>query len=405
MPSHVCSCPSGSVQSLWLTLHSFIEAANSRAPLKCTRQMLSAILTYHQVHHSYLDFIFTFGDKDNPNDAGLALFEFDDASMSGKPKPCIAQIDRSGYEIRHSFLLRAPERLERIDSGPWPWSIRQVAVYHSFDVRSRKSLWITIKGNELFRKRIESDTKSIPLLKADVKTDLVTQWKAALATHMIYFKYAEENWRWVVREMEDLIRKRLSKAKTTPVPSAIPLSTMLDAIPEQDTGLSKGLKLLPHFLVKESRDNNSRPQRRGAFHPGTSKELRKLDVFNYNDLQTLNVTKGHVEELSLVIKLNLETLKSIRRYFELVEDLGLVSSRGDDHLDFETPETEKAAEDEKKEITKATKHFLLRLDRITRSLEAREIQLQSLGRQLDEGNALVSNTFTSSDLDTAEFLP
>lgn len=335
--------------------------------------------------------------------------------MSGKPKPCIAQIDRSGYEIRHSFLLRAPERLERIDSGPWPWSIRQVAVYHSFDVRSRKSLWITIKGNELFRKRIESDTKNIPLLKADVKTDLVTQWKAALATHMIYFRYAEENWRWVVREMEDLIRKRLSKAKTTPVPSAIPLSTMLDAIPEEDTGLSKRLreatsnhalcsKLLPHFLVKESRDNNSRSQRRGAFHPGTSKELRKLDVFNYNDLQTLNVTKGHVEELSLVIKLNLETLKNIRRYFELVEDLGLISSRGEDHLDSETDETEKAAGDEKKEITKATMHFLLRLDRITRSLEAREIQLQSLGRQLDEGNALVSNTSRSTDLDTAEFL-
>lgn len=336
-----------------------------------------------------------------PTDAGLAQFQYDDTPFSGNLRPSIPRLDRSGCEIRHSFLLRAPERLERSDSGPWPWSIRQVAVYHSFDVQSRKSLWITIKGNNLFRKRVQDDTKDIPLLRADADSDLATQWEAALASHMIYFRYAEENWRWVVREMEDLIRKRLVRAKTAPVASPIPLSSMLTKTPKQlGTGRSTRLRagasdqrwisrLLPLSLDMKLRANSSMEKQRDVGHPGTSEELRRLDVFNYTDLQTLNVTKGHVEELSLVIKLNLNTLKDIRQYFERVEHHGLIRSSGKDHSDYE-------------KVSTVTSQFLHRLDRITRSLEIREIQLQSLGRRLEEGTALVGNIPMLLKLNLAE---
>lgn len=363
---------------------------------------MSAILTYHQVYHSYLDLIFAFGDQTESTDAGLAQFQFDDAVFSGNPKPSIPQLDRSGCEIRHAFLLRAPERLERTGSGPWPWSIRQIAVYHSFDTQRCKSLWITIKANSLLRDRVRDDTNDIPLLKANAKTDLTTQWEAALATHMIYFRYVEENWRWVVREMEDLIRKRLARAKTTPVASPIPLSSMLQSKPKQVTGLStrirKGAakqtwlpKILPPGRRLDAHLNNSQRERGGSSHVGTSEEMRKLDVFNYKDLQSLNVTKGHVEELSLVIKLNLQTLKDVRHYFEQLEHYGLIRSKCQDSPDHE-----------KHEITKITTQFLLRLDRIIRSLETREIQLQSLGRQLEEGTALVSMIMMSPTSGTTE---
>lgn len=359
---------------------------------------MSAILTYHQVHYSYLDLIFAFGDQTESTDAGLAQFQFDDSVFSGSAKPSIPQLDRSGCEIRHAFLLRAPERLDRTGSGPWPWSIRQVAVYHSFDTQRCKSLWITIKANNLLRQRVRDDTQDIPLLRADAKTDLTTQWEAALATHMIYFRYVEENWRWVVREMEDLIRTRLARAKTSPVASPIPLSSMLTTKPKLGTGLStrirKGAskqiwlsKILPPALRLDVHLNNLQHEQSGAIHAGASEEIRKLDVFNYKDLQSLNVTKGHVEELSLVIKLNLKTLKDVRQYFEQLEYYGLIKSNCLDSSDHE-----------KHAIPKVTSQFLLRLDRIMRSLETREIQLKSFGRQLEEGTALVSTMTMSPKL-------
>lgn len=340
-----------------------------------------------------------------PTDAALALFQSDDGIVSPSTQLAIPEFGRSGRELRHSFLLRAPEK-----SGEdlWPWSIRQVAVYHAFDVEKCKSLWITVKGNNLLQARIRDDTKDLPILRANAKADLASQWEAALATHLIYFRYAEENWRWVVRDMEGYVRGQLAKAKTAPIVAKIPLSTSHlgsrqltqsstltqkshsdDVVSARRYALkfvvlifgkgfevtSRLLKLPPYAVdteklpVTETADRSLR-----VLSVDTSEELRRFDVFNYTDLQELNVTGGIVEELLLVLKLNLDTLRDVYRYFEQVQK---VSNRI-------------LTQKETEETKKATSQFLTKLHYIIRSLETREAQLQSLGRQLKEGIALAS---------------
>ncbi|KAK4125184.1 hypothetical protein N657DRAFT_633073 [Parathielavia appendiculata] len=78
---------------------------------------------------------------DEPLEAGLAHFRSDDKLSLQERWPAVGRLGRSGEEIRHSFLLRSVKRA-RGATDPWP--IRQVAVYHSFDVDEGLSLaWRT----------------------------------------------------------------------------------------------------------------------------------------------------------------------------------------------------------------------------------------------------------------------
>lgn len=372
---------------------------------------MNTILTFHQVPPTFLDFLFTFGAQMEPIDAGLAQFQFDDAIFSEKRATAIPELGRSGFAIRHSFLLRAPELDKRADT-PWPWYIRQVAVYHSFDIKCCRSLWITVKGNDLLQKRIRDDTKDLGLIKASTKADLTSQWQTALDTHMIYFRYIEENWRWIVRDMEEFIRKRLAKAKTAPVTARIPpqteqlqsrqgrtwtdLSTNLSSRSYSENShpsdvMRRGFQKTvsgTRWLLKrqpavigdiEMPSGEKCDTTTGNLSAHRHRDLQTFDMFKYTDLQELNMTGGDIEELLLVIRLNLETLKDISKYFKHLKS----------RLEIEFKDAGEGTISEYQAMGKATVLFLIRLHSITRSLETRETQLQSLRRRLDEGIALV----------------
>ncbi|KAK4040357.1 hypothetical protein C8A01DRAFT_15750 [Parachaetomium inaequale] len=362
--------------------HIFIESNHSRAPLNCSPDMLKTLFTYHQVDPSFLDSLFAFGDQDEPLDAGLAHFRSDDKLNLRERLPRLPRLGRSGMELRHSFLLRSVERADAAD----PWSIRQVAAYHSFDVENGRSVWITLKGNNLLQKRIKDDSLDLPVHQGALGLDVGAAFEASLATHLTFFHWCEHNWRWYVRDVEERIRTSLARAKTIPVESEPSYRTGVLASSRDST-----MQLSTFNPVSEKGSIVQRticglrwPDRTAFDHAPAVQEppfsrarrvpegLAVLNMFNYKDLQKLSILAERIEEATLVVQLNVDALQDVYEYYQ-------------------RPIHDNVRPDVRMHMEKSAATFLLKLRQIIRSLETRHTQLASLRKRLDNGKALYEN--------------
>jgi hypothetical protein len=109
--------------------------------------MLCFLFSYVQVMPCFLDFVFPFGEQEYAQDFYFSGLREETSLDSGGGYPAISELGRSGREMRLCYNLRSVEA----SSGQTnlPWSIRQTAVYHEFDIETGRSVWITVKGNKL----------------------------------------------------------------------------------------------------------------------------------------------------------------------------------------------------------------------------------------------------------------
>ncbi|ORY56097.1 uncharacterized protein BCR38DRAFT_451443 [Pseudomassariella vexata] len=400
--------------------HVFIEANNSRAPLNCSLRMLQSLFTFQQVEPSFLDYLHTFGDQEEPIDACLCHFQSDDSL--GSSALAIPTLGRSGSSMRLSYLLRAPEH---VPEAEWKWSIRQAAVYLSFDIKTGRTLWITIKGNNLLREHICEEAPNLEPSPSrssgsDDKNggDINDAFEATLKTHLVYFRWCEENWRWLVRDVEDAVRRISTKAKTAPIgrvphfepfrpeqqhsqqwalysrrhqftqpsvndafnldPGNQPSQAERFLPPQKQSTMSSVLSLLkrePPSLSSE----NSPPNKMKAKPPG---KMLVLEMFNLSDLQKLNVIAERVEEAILTIKLDVGVIQDCRAYYGSMPCSNLAPG----------PDS----------FAQRTGTFFRQLQYLVRSLETRQTQLESLLRRLDEGKKLLESILQYRNLQVSQ---
>jgi hypothetical protein len=295
-------------------------------------------------------------------------------------------------------LLRSVERSEYTAD---PWSIRQAAAYHAFDVENGRSLWITVKGNDLLQNTIANDLRNLPVHAGAMGHEVGPAFEASLATHLIYFRWCEQNWRWFIRDIEDRIRNALRVARTLPLDDELTFSSDPRKpeyhVPTSSTGHE------PRFGRVSEKKNMFAPittlptfrRRTGA---GPPRDLEKelfppppppfpppppsksgpdtlvaLSMFNYRDLQTLATIARRLEEAASVIQLNVGVLQDACEYYQ-----DAVQSE-----DIKNPQL-------RRDMAKAVFAFSRRVKQIVRSLETSHAQLVSLGRRLDGGKQLVS---------------
>jgi hypothetical protein len=163
--------------------------------------MLSFLFSYHQVMPSFLDFVFPFGKQEYARDFHFSGLR-EESRLGAKQRGLnIPELGRSGNEIRLCYNLRSVERSE--DQLDLPWSIRQSAVYHSFDLKSGKSLWINVKGNKLIYNRILEASTLPSISKIE---SLSEAFSGSLATHLLLCDWSGENWRWYLNDLENQVQ-------------------------------------------------------------------------------------------------------------------------------------------------------------------------------------------------------
>ncbi|KAK4187393.1 hypothetical protein QBC35DRAFT_233509 [Podospora australis] len=107
-----------------------------------TEDMLFLILTYHQVSPAYLNFLSYFNLYTQTGSSDLRFGGFRSQTFFSDPSSrWIPELGRSGLHYQLSFTLRTVLEREE-EKAPFIWSKPQVAIYHQFDVKESRALWI-----------------------------------------------------------------------------------------------------------------------------------------------------------------------------------------------------------------------------------------------------------------------
>jgi hypothetical protein len=149
----------------------------------------------------FLDFIFPFGVQEYLEDFYFSGLREETRLSTAAAGLVIPELGRSGRDIRLCYNLKSVER----SSDHWPWSIRQTAVYHSFDVGNGKAFWIMVKGNKLMKKRIQESTTKDAVGSVDLKRfgSNCEAFASSLATHLVLADWCDEEWRWYLNYLEE----------------------------------------------------------------------------------------------------------------------------------------------------------------------------------------------------------
>lgn len=302
----------------------FVHAPHSRASLKVTREMLMMVLTYHQVMASFLDFLFPFGNQHHAQDFHFSGFRYEDRFSDVDRGSVIPELGWSGRDFQFCYNLKSIEPSK--GQPEWPWSIRQSALYHSFDLETGRTVWIIIKGDQLLKKRIKSATGSRGLPETSCLSTVDRAFASTLAIHIILCEWSGENWRWYINFLEEALQ-----ATSRPA-----LSAMVDPCPHSTA--DDALYLPSQYAKSKTKITPSSPWGGSsalAYYPKTvsltdltsqSLECATLQRpvtnshqdFSFSDLQRIQFIQEKVNETLLVLKVNLDVLTELRQHYRSV---------------------------------------------------------------------------------------
>ena len=296
--------------------------------------MMTLVLTYHQVLPSFLEFLFPFGNQQYAQDFYFSGFRYEDRFFSDVDSGSkIPELGWSGRDFQLCYNLKSIEPSK--GQPEWPWSIRQSALYHSFDLETGRTNWILIKGDQLLKKRIKSATGSRGLPETSCFGTVDRAFASTLAIHVIICEWSRDNWRWYINFLEEALQ---SISRPT-------LSAMVD--PLTSSMADEGPSMLAECRNCKTEANLSRPVLRRPPEqanylkgrptsdcktpsvvdpPSLSLEYGTLhrpitnshQDFSFSDLQRIQFIQEKVNESLLVIKLNVVVLTELRQHYRSI---------------------------------------------------------------------------------------
>ena len=315
--------------------------------------MLECAFTHHQVMPEFLDFVFPFGEQEYMQDFHFSGFFEETRLLASDGGLNISALGRSGREIRLCYNLKS---VESSNSNPkLPWSIRQVAVYHSFDVETGKSFWTVIKGNQLLKKRVEAATIPEITGKGSIKSFETTasSFSSTLATHLAICDWCDEEWRWYLNYLEEKLQNATLHSlaitiatKPTIIAGPIHQNTKQSSpsLFRQVSNFTKATRRTGSSSTWFSKGNletekqpiqPSFPQRREPIPtPGRPRPPPKLppgmpgtvriekeddnEGFTFGDLQQVQHLEECANEVFLVLEANVDVLEKLRDHYQCI---------------------------------------------------------------------------------------
>ena len=292
------------------------------------------IFTYLQVMPAFLDFVFSFGRQQYAQDFHFGGFRSENSLDDDNLRLKIPEFGRSGRDFNMCYMLKAAERSD--SQRNWEWSLRQTAVYHSFDVESGKANWIIIKSDQLMKSRIKSATTARSRRQASSFQTVCHAFASSLATHLIMCDWAGENWRWYINymegELQNVSRRTLSLKVAASAKSALETSLLRAARPHQTQGgedppslTSKGRpapsyreellplesrQLPPEMPPVSELSNTSAERDRGG----------NRHCFSFSDLQRIHYIEEKANEAILILRANTKVLVELKQHYRVLAD-------------------------------------------------------------------------------------
>lgn len=372
--------------------------------------MLHYLCSYEQVSPILIDVLASFGKQRAPLGFQSASFCQDDlAKPSQSSLVAIPEVGRSGWELRHCYKLHGLETSSPNTKAKW--SMRQTAVYHSFDLENGRAFWLTVKANNEIRDRIMEGTESLEAMRASNSSGLGPSFVACLNTHLIAFDWCTEGWRWHLGDIENDVREILVKVKGTPIeplgdelnftPRLISAATMpslrdregsmisrqntlpsvngpIQALNAVKAGLTNVRGTLNAMVaeaeVEKSQETNPPRDVQADQQERISNHLEKLKTFSFAEFQRLNFYTTKLQEAKLAMHLNLGVLRGTREYYK---------------QRYQSTQFPSAIKDFS-EINGTYENFTQRVTSLEQDLEADIARAEALILSIEDGKRLVS---------------
>ena len=314
--------------------------------------MLLITFTYLDVMPVFLEYLLPFGQQEYPEDPYYSNFEERtrlEGIESGKQ---IVELGRSGLDVSVCYNIRS---IERSDKQLWPWSIRQCAIYHSFDIMNVRSTWVVIKGNDLMKNRLKIATseKGPAIMRSYERLDQA--FAAALATHTMFCELSTENGHSYLKYLEfrvqTLTRSTVSTKADVPDDDPIDDLEFINATLRRDTQKSDISRmpwrdtLRPRFFSRKKTDTavpsipeaepssplktfknchgNMQPLPPGIFEMQPQKVKTSSfpqdeygqRIYTFRDLQDIQEFQEKASEARLILNLNQNIISQLRHYY------------------------------------------------------------------------------------------
>ncbi|KAI9773493.1 MAG: hypothetical protein M1839_002075 [Geoglossum umbratile] len=310
----------------------FVHAPSSRAQLRITREMLMLSLTYHQVMPAYLDFLFPLGRQVYQRDFHFSGFQHENHLTACEQGLRIPELGRSGRDLQLCYSLKSVEPSESNPSRPW--SIRQTAIYHSFDIETGAATWILTKGNELMKDRVQLATGPHRLHPPELTSfeTVAAAITASLATHLIFCSWSGENWRWYINFLEEELQ---DKTRRVLLPTG---DTPTSPISEKTLTEEPGLMTPP--MLPSSQPFPPSP-RENSYRPSGRRGMSDQQDFSFSQLQRVQSIEDKANETLLVLKANISVLTELEDCYRHIFDCDnrpkeLAAYCKDDYVRFES---------------------------------------------------------------------
>ena len=196
--------------------NSYIYGEHSRDRLKITQNMLTQILTYHQVMPAYLDFISVFGAQSEPHDLRFSSFR-EQTTLTDPPRSrAVPGLGRSGrqYQLCYNLKCVALKSEDKTKFMLNEWSIRQAAIHHQFDIAEGRMLWIITKGNLDLQERFKELTGKDANPEDKAFNTVEECFRSSLSAHLLYCHWSTEDWRWYIKWLERVVEDEVSTKKS-----------------------------------------------------------------------------------------------------------------------------------------------------------------------------------------------
>lgn len=346
--------------------------------------MLALLFTYHQVLPIFLDFLFPFGAQDYAKDFYFSGFRRDERYNNPTRINEVPTLGRSGRDFHLCYNLRSVETT--LNPPEWPWTIRQTAIYHSFDLGTGRSFWTMVKGKRSIRERITNAVRSKQCSELTSFCTVQNALTASLATHLILCEWARENWARYISFLERQFQQKTRHAIEEPVVGHTKRFTTFDLGPRSNT--------MPPIARRSTLSVPGKGQFQRIKRAMTSKpfdtfrtpiDLLDLDQatgvssmmdndengFSFSDLQHIQHIEEKSNESLLVIRSNVSIMSELREYYS------------------STYQAEGFPADLKEGARMATARFMIRVGSIINDLQLQQSRLETLLRLLSDRKSMV----------------
>lgn len=313
-----------------------------------------------------LDFIFTCRTRGEAH--CNTMYREQDYPDGRHLEQALPHLNRSGRRIQHAFNFLGLDAASNSEGFSWP--LRQIIVYHSFDICFGTSLWIIIKGDNTIRKLFERRKTRFQTTEPTTCHDIQAAFLASLSTNLLFVKWCTVNWDRYFDHLEESARNIhgavahlpveeltrrdsaiLRLAKSDSLESSTPTTVL-----ESNNRPNVFRRLVP-FALRQQKSRSDSPASsaftsgfRNTAHVSVGREVQaraprvskiQLDeVLNFDELQKLHRLFTKADQATTAIQQNKKILFQIqRKYSMLLESHNIdstvkISSCSDDIKNF-----------------------------------------------------------------------